>query len=242
MDRLASQVWRVEHGQLASYRGGWTAARGQWEADRAARLEAREAAKVARDHAAERLDRTRRNRQAAEGQRSAGRRMKDKYDSDARGLGADFAAARAEQALGRNVTTQRRELEAAEARLGEHEARREVGRALFVAWTPPAKSVLATLPTTTLALGPLRRLDVSAVTLTRETRVRLDGPNGAGKSTVLRALVAASAIPPERLLWLPQDLSADDAAALLTDTRTLRPDVRGRVLQLVAALGVEPDR
>ncbi len=242
MDRLATQVWRLDHGQLTSYRGGWTSARAQWEAERTTHQEAREAAKMARDRAAERLDRTRRDRQSAEGQRNAGRRMKDKHDSDARGLGADFAAARAERSLGRNVTTQRRELEAAEARLGTHEARREVGRSLFVEWAPPPKTVLATLPSSTIMLGPSRALDASAVALTRDTRVRLDGPNGAGKTTLLGALVAGLHIPRERVLWLPQDIPAGEATQLLAGTRSLPPEVRGRVLQLVAALGVEPER
>jgi ATPase subunit of ABC transporter with duplicated ATPase domains len=242
MDRLATQVWRLARGQLATYRGGWSAARGQWEAEAASRDDAREAAKAERDRAAARLDTTRRARASAEGQRNAGRRMKDKHDSDARGIGADFAAARAERALGRHVTTQRRELEAAEATLGAYEMRREVGRSLFVAWDPPPKAVLATLPRAMLALGPERTLDVTAVSLTRETRVRLEGPNGAGKTTLLRALVDALTIPRERVLWLPQDLAPDAGVALLDETRALPTDVRGRVLQLVAALGVDPDR
>jgi ATPase subunit of ABC transporter with duplicated ATPase domains len=242
MDRLVTQVWRLEHGRLESYRGGWSDARTQWEAEAIVRHQAREAAKGDRDRAAARLDRTRRDREAAEGQRNAGRRMKDKHDSDARGLGADFAAARAERALGRGVTTQRRALEAADARLGAHETRREVGRSLFVAWDPPPKATLGTLPGATLSLGPTRVLDVSEVTLARDTRVRLEGPNGAGKTTLLRALVAGLSIPEERLLWLPQDLPPEHGAALLAETRALPVEVRGRVLQLVAALGVDPDR
>ena len=99
------------------------------------------------------------------------------------------------------------ELEAAEAKLGAHEMRREVGRSLFVAWEPPPKAMFATLSSGTLPLGPDRALDVANVSLTRETRVRLEGPNGAGKTTLLRALVASLTIPHERVLWLPQDLA-----------------------------------
>lgn len=242
MDRLATQVWRLERGTLEAHRGGWTAAAARWEADHEVRVAARAAARDERDRAAARLDQTRRAREAAEGQRNAGRRMKDRHDSDARGLGADFAAARAERALGRSVGTQRRELEAAEARLGEQVVRREVGRSLFVAWTPAPKAVLAAAPATPIALGPQRTLDAGGVALLRETRARLEGPNGAGKSTLLRTLVAALAIPGERVLWLPQDLHPDAGTELLTATRALPTDVRGRVLQLVAALGVDPDR
>ena len=104
------------------------------------------------------------------------------------------------------------------------------------------KAMFATLSSGTLPLGPDRALDVANVSLTRETRVRLEGPNGAGKTTLLRALVASLTIPHERVLWLPQDLAPEAGVALLDDTRALPTDVRGRVLQLVAALGVDPDR
>ena len=76
----------------------------------------------------------------------------------------------------------------------------------------------------------------------REDRVWLSGPNGAGKTTLLRALLEAAALPPGRALVLPQDLSSDEAAAALDDVRALPPRERGKVLTLVATLGVEPGR
>ena len=72
--------------------------------------------------------------------------------------------------------------------------------------------------------------------------MRVAGPNGAGKTTLLRAMLAASRLPEERVLVLPQDLRADEERAVLTAIRALPPRVRGRVLSLVAALGVDPDR
>ncbi|MCI0670066.1 MAG: ATP-binding cassette domain-containing protein, partial [Myxococcaceae bacterium] len=75
-----------------------------------------------------------------------------------------------------------------------------------------------------------------------EDRIRITGPNGAGKTTLVRALLAEAHIPPERVLFLPQDLTADEAARTLEEVRGLPPAERGRVLSLVAALGVDPDR
>jgi ATPase subunit of ABC transporter with duplicated ATPase domains len=71
--------------------------------------------------------------------------------------------------------------------------------------------------------------------------VAVTGPNGAGKSTLLAALLAAAALPDERVLWLPQDLSASEAGDDLARLRALPKAQRGRVLQLVDALGVDPD-
>jgi ATPase subunit of ABC transporter with duplicated ATPase domains len=67
------------------------------------------------------------------------------------------------------------------------------------------------------------------------------GPNGAGKTTLLRALVA-SASPGAALLWLPQELSATVGQALLDETCGLDRATRGRVLTIVAGLGVDPER
>jgi ATPase subunit of ABC transporter with duplicated ATPase domains len=71
--------------------------------------------------------------------------------------------------------------------------------------------------------------------------VHLRGPNGAGKTTLLRRLLDAAALPADRLRYLPQDLTRDDRRRALAEVRALDPHTRGRVLSLVAALGLDPD-
>ncbi len=80
------------------------------------------------------------------------------------------------------------------------------------------------------------------VALDRESRVRLAGTNGSGKSTLVRALVQAWRLPPERLLYLPQELESEDRDSVLERVRSLSAAARGRVLQRAAALGLDPDR
>ena len=75
----------------------------------------------------------------------------------------------------------------------------------------------------------------------REDRIHLAGPNGAGKSTLMRALLEGAAIPRSRILHLPQELGEADALAALDEVRSLAPDERGRVLTILASLGVEPE-
>jgi ATPase subunit of ABC transporter with duplicated ATPase domains len=76
----------------------------------------------------------------------------------------------------------------------------------------------------------------------RGDRIRVAGPNGAGKTTLLGALLAEARLPPGRLLHLPQELEPGQGSAWLDEVRALPPDRRGAVLQLVAALGVDPAR
>ena len=80
------------------------------------------------------------------------------------------------------------------------------------------------------------------VALRRDDRIHLAGPNGAGKSTLLTALLAAAALPRERVLHLPPELDPGAGAALLAELRAQPADARGRTLSLVSALGVDPDR
>ena len=73
-------------------------------------------------------------------------------------------------------------------------------------------------------------------------RIHLVGPNGAGKTTLLQSLARGSDLGADKLLHLPQELGEDATRDLLERVRSLRPDARGRVLSLVAALGVDPER
>jgi ATPase subunit of ABC transporter with duplicated ATPase domains len=78
------------------------------------------------------------------------------------------------------------------------------------------------------------------VQVDRESRIHLRGPNGAGKTTLVRALLATLRVPPARVLFLPQELSAGEEAALLAELRAAPGDEQGRVLSILAALGVDP--
>ncbi|MBK6811226.1 MAG: ABC-F family ATP-binding cassette domain-containing protein [Sandaracinaceae bacterium] len=82
--------------------------------------------------------------------------------------------------------------------------------------------------------------DVSLV-IERDTRLHLRGPNGAGKSTLLRALREASGLSSERVLWLPQNRDARDASTLLREVKGLPNTDRGRVYEVLAALGTPPE-
>src|SRR5262249_18277116 len=117
-----------------------------------------------------------------------------------------------------------------------------LGRSVFAGYErAPGPRVLA-LDAAEIGAGarPLLR-DVHLV-LGREDRVTVEGCNGAGKSTLVRAMLDRTALPPERVLYLPQDLPAAEERAVVHHVRTLPPATRGRVLSIVAALGVDPDR
>jgi ATPase subunit of ABC transporter with duplicated ATPase domains len=117
-----------------------------------------------------------------------------------------------------------------------------LGRSVFVGFERAPRPWVLALSRPIVAAGERPLLRDVDVRLGRADRVRLVGPNGAGKTTLLVALLAASVLPPERVLFLPQEIAPGDGGRVLDEVRRLAPEVRGRALSVVAALGSDPER
>jgi len=242
LEELTASTLRVHAGEARLWPGAYSAAQQYWEAEREGQLAARQQAQETHRRMAQRLDQTRREQQAASSARNTGRRIKDKYDNDARSMGAKVVAGWAEDRLGQQVGVLRRETERAAEAIGEFQVDKTVGRSVFVDYVRSPNPWLFTLENEPLRAGDVELLEPLTLSVGRESRIRIEGPNGAGKTTLLRALLAHARVPLERVLYLPQDVGAEEAAAALETVRGLAPEERGRVLSLVAALGVDPER
>ncbi|RKH55860.1 ATP-binding cassette domain-containing protein [Corallococcus aberystwythensis] len=242
LETLTQATLRVHGGEAHLYPGAYSAAKGHWEAERESEVAAHQQSKAERDRAAQLLDRARREHQGATLSRSTGRRMRNKNDSDARGLGPSTLASWAESRLGHQVTVKRRELERAEAEVGTFTADKTVGRSVFVDYVRSPNPFLFTFDTPGLKAGDVEVLGPTRLDVDREARIRIEGPNGAGKTTLLKALLEQARVPREKLMYLPQDLGEEETRAMLEAVRELPPEERGRVMSLVAALGVDPHR
>jgi ATPase subunit of ABC transporter with duplicated ATPase domains len=167
--------------------------------------------------------------------------MKDRNDSDARGILASTKASWAASKAGRVTAAARTELERAQKSVPALERDATLGGHIFASYQRAHSSVLFHVSEETLARGEHVVLREVRVSIGREDRVRIEGPNGAGKTTLLEALVASLAHR-ERVLYLPQELALDAKAAALDRLRALDSQERGRVLAIFAALGSEPER
>ncbi len=242
LDELTTATIRVHGGTARLYPGGYSAARAGWEADEARQRDVRAAAHREVRSAGRRLDEARSDQRAVDGQRTAGRAMKGLRDHDASGALRMGKIAMADARLGRRVEVARRAAERAAAAVPDAPAGRTLGRSIFVDYAPCPRRVLFELTGATLTAGGTALLHDVRVAVRPGDRIRIAGDNGAGKSTLLRALLASHTSPSDRLLVLPQELDPGGPAALLAELCGLAPAVRGRVLSLVAALGVDPDR
>ena len=186
----------------------------------------------------ERLQGLRESSQRTErrGRRVGGKRLSD--ESSLQGKGRALAGA---ARMAREAGRMGHELEALEEAKRGLAMRRAKGRSVRFEWSAGAASVLARLVSDELGHGEAVILRDVSLSVLAGTRVWLQGANGSGKSTLLGALLRA-AVRPSELLHLPQELLQDDRARLLEGLGDLGPEPRGRLLQMAAALGLDPQR
>ena len=243
LEAITGSTLRVAHGEARLWPGAYEAARRAWEAEESARQGGRDRLRDDARRLERRLADERRARAGAEAALSSRYRMKDKNDSDARGMTAKFRAEQAEKKAGRNVGVARRGAERAAVRLAAAPPpERELGGSVFVGYAPSPSPRLVALDAPVIRAGDAPVLRDVRLAVERGSRIRVEGPNGAGKMTLLRALLEAARLPPHAILYLPQDTDAAAMRALLEEVRGLSPEARGRALSVVAALGVDPDR
>jgi ATPase subunit of ABC transporter with duplicated ATPase domains len=241
LDDLTTSTLRLRRGTLEHWQGSYATARSAWEAAESERRREREAARTAVRKAARRLDRASRNRASAEASMRRGRHA-GIDDPDSRGAAQTGRRAGAEARIGREVKVRKAELSRAREKLETLEVRDGPGGEIGFGHEPAAKGWLVRLGVDALRAGGTVLTGPLSLGIRRSDRIRVTGRNGAGKTTLLREVVAVASIPGSRLLYLPQEMSEVDAAALLDGVRSLQAEPRGRLLALVARLGVEPGR
>ncbi len=101
---------------------------------------------------------------------------------------------------------------------------------------------LSIIPPGRIPMGENLYLEVPERILTPTDRVAITGPNGAGKTTLLRYILEHLSIPLERVVYLPQEITAAESSEILESIRTLSETDRGRVMTIVSCLGSRPDR
>jgi ATPase subunit of ABC transporter with duplicated ATPase domains len=212
----------------------------EWERENAEHARERDRLRDARDTAARRLADERRARASADRARYV--RTKGSRDHDGRSMAKKGRAESGEAARGRAVTLRRAELERAESALDGARVERDLGGVMRIPWERAPRSIVLSAYAPELRAGARAPLREVALDVEREARVRVAGPNGAGKTTLLAALVAGARVPRERVLHLAQDVAEDDARRAVDDVRALAPEMRGRVLSVLAALGADPAR
>lgn len=243
LDSLTGSTIKMFSGGRAQlYTGNYSTARDVWLNEEKLSHETRAKLQAERRKLKRRLGTARRSREEAESGKSTGKRMKGIRDTDARSMAAKGRAASGEQRLGREVELLRRKLAKAEETADQHRVEKLVGRSVFVLEEPAPMQHLIHLERPAISKGDRTLLSDVDVMVRRNSRIHLRGPNGSGKTTLIQHLIRASRLPEGRILYLPQELSHRQVAQNKREMESLSDVVKGRLLQIVAALGVPPDR
>ncbi len=241
LDTLTQSTVRILHGSAHIYKGNYSQAYASWRQEEQAKQQAHAAASRQERAMRRRLDDARRRRASAAANISARNRVKGSKDSDGRSVNAKNRAMSGEARQARQVAIARGKLDRARVHLSAIELVKERGGNLFIDYEPASRRTLMALDGVDLYAGDTCIASAITVAVGAKSRICLDGRNGAGKTTLLKALLDACTCR-DRILYLPQIIAAKDAEALLHHIRTLAPKARGRVLQVAAALGLDPDR
>ena len=240
---LTAATVRVHAGTATLYRASYAQARETWEAERRGEERRAQALRRERRQLTQRLTRQRARRDHAQARTRTSQRMKGPRDNATAGGLKQTRRRSAVNALGRDIHKLHGRIGRVEREAAGIRVEKTLGRDLFLDYRPCPERELARLDMGALRPAPGARPlleDVHAV-LRRDDRIWISGANGAGKSTLLAALEAALRVPAERVLVMPQEVDVATGGAALDRARALPPDLRGHLLQRVAALGVDPD-
>jgi ATPase subunit of ABC transporter with duplicated ATPase domains len=240
LDGLTDRTIRVVAGDVELWSAPYTTAREEWMAEQQRQTERHEKAKREEKTIRRRLANERRDAETRSARFRRTMRQADPSDHDATSLAARSRHAGGEAAGARRRSATRAELDRATETRRELASSGSVGGEIFFDYEPTRKRELLG-HAGPLVAGTRTIASHVNVVVERTDRIRLTGPNGAGKSTLLDTLARSSRLPEDRLLHLPQELTRDQGVGLLHRLDDLSNDRRGRVLSVVAALGVDPD-
>ncbi|MEN8233446.1 MAG: ATP-binding cassette domain-containing protein [Actinomycetota bacterium] len=239
LERLTTKTLRIHRSRTSLRNASYAEAHAAWEAEADLAQQDLDRLKREQKKVKRRLADQRRTAEEKDAVRRREVREAGIHDLDTRGAVATGRHASGQRAGAREREVTRSRLDDVARRIDESAIERTHGGAVSFPTDPSPKEFLIRYsgPVTIPNGESLFEADLA---VRRDDRIRLAGPNGAGKTTLLTTLVAAAAIPADRMLVLQQETTRSDAIMWLERVRTLPPADRGRVLSLVSLLGTDP--
>lgn len=243
LDELPTSTIRLDRGSVRKWNGPYSTARQEWVREEAELLEVAEKLKTERDRTRRRLDQ-RRRRNAETTQRDRARRRKAGVsDPDARSIAVKNRQANAASAQSGAAGRDAQRLARIEERLGGIDLiRKRGGGPVSIDGEGPRRNLLLSHHGDLVAGDNWVLHTDLAVHIERDTRLRIRGVNGSGKTTLLKSLIADPPIPPDRILWLPQELTEQRREELIRRIERMGREEKGETMALAARLGADPER
>ena len=227
--------------------GGATMRPGGYSTGSQSRVEEQEATRTGRRQAATELKRLRRIQvsRRTEADRAKARRSAKglaRHDSDGRARRQAAIVSGKDGQSGRLLAQLDGRLERARERLATMPAEKVERSGIWLSAARSSRKTVASLPAGSIAVGVTRRLTHPDLALGPSDRVALTGPNGAGKTTLLVHLLGKLTLPTERIVYLPQEVTAEQCSSLLDEIKASDEATLGQLLTVVSRLGSRPER
>ncbi len=104
------------------------------------------------------------------------------------------------------------------------------------------RASLFRVPAGEIPLGNDRRLCFPDLVMRPTDRIAVTGANGLGKSTLLRHIMPQLDLPAERIVHVPQEITADESRRILAEIAALPKERLGQIMTIVSRLGSRPQR
>lgn len=239
INSLPKQCLCFESGRLVTRPGIYDEASKQRERELLHSQRTHEKAK--RSAAALQREYVRRTEEASKTAKRRSARTLDKHDSDGRAkrqlavyTGQDGKAGALASIM--DARLNRAQVEVSRTRT----EKRHDGSIEFDVQPHPRKTLLR-IEEESIPCGPQAVLHVPRLYVNNTDHVGISGKNGIGKTTLVKHLL--SHMDPEiPTLFVPQEYTPDEARRLIRRVRDESPEIKGRILAIVARLNSSPDR
>ncbi len=75
-----------------------------------------------------------------------------------------------------------------------------------------------------------------------QERIAITGRNGSGKTTLLNHIRSELNCPGNKLIWIPQEITAEESTLCITEAKNMSTEELGQVMIIVRRLGSDPER
>lgn len=238
LNTATRQTVRLAGGEARVWAAPYGDAKKQWELEESRALSDLRALKAEKRRTETRLADQRRTAATERARTRRTFRTTGPKDHDAHSAARKGRSAGGDAAMSKAIGVTKAKTERLAERAAQVSPVRELGGDFFFDYRAARRKRLLSF-SGVVAAGP-KTLFEADVQLERGDRVRLSGANGAGKTSLLRALVEASDLGSDRVLYLEQETGSAASSELVAHLRGLPGASRGRILQVAAVLGADP--
>ncbi|MCB1692244.1 MAG: ABC-F family ATP-binding cassette domain-containing protein [Pseudomonadales bacterium] len=236
LDEICGQCLWLSPGGATMYPGGYSAMQATREVEAATASRVRE--KAVRDRNALRREETVRREQEAKSHRARSKRGISNKDHDAKGKIHHMRVT--DGGGGKRLRQLEGRIERAEQAAEDATVEKTYRVGIELPGTVCKRDTLFSLPAGELPMGDARRLRYPDLVMRPADRIALTGANGLGKSTLLDFIRANLNVEAERIIYMPQELTAAQGAKVLADVKALPKDELGHAMTVVSCLGSRP--